>query len=73
MDVGEIMALDGTISGPTGAYTQVLSVLETSLIEPDMREVKYYAKGVGLIRVEEGVDEGGTRFEASADLVHLAN
>lgn len=73
MDVGEIMALDGKISGPTGAYSQVLSVFETSLIDPDLREVKYYAKGVGLIRVEEGVDESRANFEASADLVQLAN
>ena len=73
MDVGEIMALDGTLSGPTGDYAEVLSVFETSLIDPDLREVKYYAKGVGMIRVEEGVDENRANFGASADLVLLAD
>ena len=73
MDVGEIMALDGTLTGPTGDHAEVLSVFETSLIDPDLREVKYYAKGVGMIRVEEGVDENRANFGASADLVLLAD
>lgn len=73
MDVGEIMALDGTLTGPTGTYTDVLTVFETSSIDPDLREVKYYAKGVGMIRVEEGVDESRANPEASADLVRLAD
>jgi hypothetical protein len=73
MDIGEIMALDGTLTGPTGSYTDVLTVYETSSIEPDLREVKYYAKGVGMIRVEEGVDENRANPEASADLVRLAD
>jgi hypothetical protein len=66
LDVGEIMALDAGISGPTGDFAGVLAVFETSLIEPDLREVKYYAKGVGLVRVEEGVDADP---EAASDLV----
>jgi hypothetical protein len=73
LDIGEIMALDGTLTGPTGAYTDVLTVFETSTIDLDLREVKYYAKGVGMIRVEEGVDEGRANPEASADLVRLAD
>ena len=34
MDVGEIMALDGLLSGPTGTYTDVLTVFESSSIDP---------------------------------------
>lgn len=36
-------------------YEHVLRVLETSASEPGLREIKYYARGVGLIREEEGV------------------
>lgn len=37
-------------------YSDVLQVLETTVVEPDAREFKYYARGVGLIRAEEGLD-----------------
>lgn len=73
MDVGEIMALDGALSGPTGSYSAVLMVFETSSIDPDLREVKYYAKGVGMIRVEEGVDAARANPEVTVDLVRLAD
>ena len=73
MDVGEIMAVDGKLSGPTGDYVDVLTVYETSSIDPDLREVKYYAKGVGMIRVDEGVDATRANPEASADLIRANN
>jgi hypothetical protein len=38
-------------------YFSVLKVLETTAVEPDAREAKYYAPGIGLIRAEEGLDE----------------
>jgi hypothetical protein len=69
LDVGEIMGLKGKVSGPTGAYEDVLMVFETSQIETDLREVKYYARGLGMIRVEEEVDEARANPGASADLV----
>jgi hypothetical protein len=58
LDVGETSALGLTLVGPLGTYQNVLRVLETNELEPDDREFKYYAPGVGLIRVEEGLDEG---------------
>lgn len=73
MDIGEIMALDGTVAGPTGHYSDVLMVFETSSIDPDLREVKYYAKGVGMIRVDEGVDANRANPEMTADLVRLTD
>ncbi len=69
LDVGEIMGLDGKVAGPTGEYAGVLMVFETSQIDADLREVKYYAKGIGMIRVEENVDQSRANPEASADLV----
>lgn len=73
LDLGEIMAVDAKLSGPTGGYTDVLKVFETSATDPDLREVKYYAKGVGMIRVEEGMDETRVKFEAEANLVRQAH
>lgn len=73
LDAGEIMALDGTVTGPTGTYTDVVSVFETSSIDPDLAEVKYYAKGVGLIRIEEDVDEARTNPTGSLELISLAD
>jgi hypothetical protein len=37
-------------------YFDVLQVLETNELEPRAREFKYYAPGVGLIRIEEGLN-----------------
>jgi hypothetical protein len=37
-------------------YRNVRQVLETNPLEPGSREFKYYAPGVGLIRIEEGLD-----------------
>jgi hypothetical protein len=34
----------------------VLRVLETNPFEPGEREFKYYAKGVGLVQIKEGLD-----------------
>lgn len=73
LDVGEIMALDGTITGPTGTYSEVLSVFETSSIDPGLGEVKYYAKGVGLVRIEEGLDENRANPEGFLELTKLSN
>ena len=44
-----------TVNGVT--YDNVLQVLETTELEPDEFEFKYYASGVGLILVEEDLDE----------------
>jgi hypothetical protein len=44
-----------TVNGVT--YEDVLQVLETTELEPDEFEFKYYAPGIGLIFVEEDLDE----------------
>jgi hypothetical protein len=44
-----------TVNGVT--YEDVLQVLETTDLEPDEFEFKYYAPGVGLILAEEDLDE----------------
>ncbi len=53
MDYFEVLATDETVSGPSGSYQKVLKTFEGSAADPDLREFKYYAPGVGLIRADE--------------------
>jgi len=57
LDQGTIFAFIETLTTEFGTFENVLQVLETTELEPDAREFKYYAPGVGLILVEEDLDE----------------
>ena len=58
MDQGTIfVAFIDTLTLEFGTFENVLQILETTELEPDEREFKYYAPGVGLILVEEDLDE----------------
>jgi len=50
MDRVEIVSLDHLLETPAGEFDHCLAVEETSPLEPNAREVKVYAPGVGLIR-----------------------
>jgi hypothetical protein len=49
-DMAEVVDATETVTTPTGTYSQVLRTLETTPLEPDVREHKYYARGVGLVQ-----------------------
>ena len=49
MDRAEIVGLDETVKTPAGEFSGVLKVAETTPLEPGVRELKYYARGVGLV------------------------
>ena len=70
VDQATIFALDQTVSIGLGTYDGVLQILERNELEPDVREFKYYAPGIGQILVEENLDEGfanpGLRVELVA-------
>jgi hypothetical protein len=53
MDYAEILAVDLEITGPGGTFKNVMKTFEGSLAEPDLREFKYYAPGIGMIRADE--------------------
>jgi hypothetical protein len=54
-DRAEVVALAEPVSVPYGTYDSCLHNREFSPLEPDVREDKYYAPGVGLVlEVEEG-------------------
>ena len=50
MDRAEIVSLTETIKTPAGEFRNCVKVLETTPLEPDNREYKYYAQGVGLVQ-----------------------
>lgn len=61
LDQAMVWALGVTVDIPGyGEIQDVLVTLETTELDPDAREFKYYAPGLGLIRVEEGLSEGLT-------------
>jgi hypothetical protein len=72
MDAGEIIAVGGTLTGPTGDYTNVVAIYETSPVEPALQEIKYYAPGTGMIRAEEAVDAQKANPELTFDLIRTA-
>jgi hypothetical protein len=50
LDRAEILSISETIETPSGEYKNCLKVKETTPLEPDVVEYKYYAPGVGLIQ-----------------------
>ena len=55
MDYFEVLETDATVTGPSGTITGVLKTFDGSTAEPDLREFKFYAKGIGYVRTEEGL------------------
>ena len=57
MDYFEVIDVNATVTGPNGTFDTVLKTFEGSKAEPDLREFKFYAKGIGFVRTEEGLSE----------------
>lgn len=55
-DRGEIVALDESGKVPWGSFAQAVRTKDTTPLEPDLVEFKYYAPGVGLVLEEEDED-----------------
>lgn len=52
LDRAEIVSMDETISTWAGTFKQVVKMAETSALERDRIEYKYYAAGVGMVQDE---------------------
>ncbi len=48
-DNGEVLALGQQASVPAGKYDNLVQTADTTPLEPDVLEHKYYAEGVGLV------------------------
>jgi hypothetical protein len=51
-DRAEIVSVNDTLDTPAGTFDQVLKTKETNPLEPDEKEFKFYAPGIGLIQEE---------------------
>jgi hypothetical protein len=71
LDQATVISLDETISIDLGTFTDVLQTLETTELEPDAREFKYYAPGIGLVLIEEDLDENFANPEFVSQLVSV--
>ena len=60
-DRGEVLALGQHAQVPSGDYDGLAQTADTTPLEPDVLEHKYYAKGVGLVLTID--KEGGGREE----------
>jgi len=69
LDQGETSAIGLTVIAGGRTFSDVLRVYETSALEPDAREFKYYAPGVGLMLAEEGLDASRRNPELTLALV----
>lgn len=63
-DNGEVLALHESAEVPAGAYNDLVKTADTTPLEPDVLEHKYYARGVGLVLTID--KEGGGREELLA-------
>ncbi len=53
LDRAEIITDRATLETPSGNFTHVLKIKETTPMEPDAMEYKFHAPGIGLIKDEE--------------------
>jgi hypothetical protein len=60
-DNGEVLAIDHQVEVKAGRYQQALVTMDTSTIEPDVVEYKFYAPGVGPVLALD--TSGGTARE----------
>ena len=60
-DMGEVIALDGEVEVPAGAFAEVVTTRDWTPLEPDVVEEKDYAPGVGLVRERAAGEPGADR------------
>ena len=71
MDYATLVETGLTLTTSAGQFTDVIKFEERSMAEPDLREFKFYAPDIGLIRAEEGLNPAMTDPELVTELLHL--
>jgi hypothetical protein len=72
VDEALILATGQTLTFAGVTYQNVITVFESSAADPDLREIKYYSPGFGIIRTEEGVDGDYRNPALTFDIVQPA-
>lgn len=71
LDEATITSLTEAVSIDFGDFSNVLATLETTQLEPGVYENKLYAPNIGLVLIEEDVDEFGNNPENVIPLVDV--
>lgn len=58
-DIGQVIAIDETVTTASGTYDDVIVTEETNPLDPGPVEHKYYAPGIGLVLEEDIVGDQG--------------
>jgi hypothetical protein len=61
-DIGQVYASGESVTVPAGSYTDVLVTEDWSLLDPDVHERKWYARGIGVV-FEETISGGSGTLE----------
>ncbi len=70
-DHGEVIAVGQAVQVPAGKYDDLLQTADTTPLEPDVLEHKYYASGVGLVLTVDK-EAGGREDLLSVTRVSMA-
>ena len=57
-DRGKVVAMHASITVPAGTYRDCVETEDTTPLEPDVRERKFYCRGFGLVRERESARAG---------------
>lgn len=68
MDYAELVGTGLVIDTAGGQFTDVIKFYEASTVDLELREFKYYAPGVGMIRADEHLDEARANPELILDV-----
>jgi hypothetical protein len=66
-DLAEIVANDATVTIDEDNFNNLLQIRESSNLEPDSFDDRYYASGIGLLSTEEVNEDGEVEFSSSLD------
>lgn len=68
-DFARVVAVDAVLTVAGREYRDVLQLFESSTSETSLREFKYFARGAGLIRADEGLSEALGQPEIVLDIL----
>jgi hypothetical protein len=66
-DMGEVLALDASVTVPTGSYTGCLKTSDTTPLDTVVDEIKFYCPNIGLVNTDDnasGEHEALIQFQA---------
>jgi hypothetical protein len=63
-DRGRVIAMRASVTVAAGTYRDCVETEDTTPLEPDLRERKFYCRGIGLVRERESPSAGSELVES---------